>query len=192
MMNVFNFRDKKMTNTDWRIRDLTQRQQAYAAKDAYYTLRIFYSLYDKLGLDGVKKAVLISSKKLIVNPSLRKFDVKKPLSHDAITDAIIDWRKHLALNLDWQPEQILPFAQITNLSVWLGKQELTEVGADIVQSKVVALGMKANYKSADARLLQFLNPTEKDKMNTIQCRNCGEIGHIGLSCPFSPDKEKLK
>lgn len=48
MMNVFNFRDKKMTNTDWRIRDLTQRQQAYAAKDAYYTLRIFYSLYDKV------------------------------------------------------------------------------------------------------------------------------------------------
>ena len=47
-----------------------------------------------------------------------------------------------------------------------------------MQQKLVALGMKAKIHSAGKRLLQFLNPEEKMKMGEIQCRSCGETGHI--------------
>lgn len=147
LMEVFKINDVKdsgSTNTDWRKRDLPQRMKIYAAKDAYYNLYIYQKLLQKVnipyrgrefynfrfflhllfcnqvGVDGVKRALNLSKKKLSATPKIRSF--KPPVFiRDFVTEAILEWQNYLAKNKDFTPLQIINAQQITALSKWISE-----------------------------------------------------------------------
>ncbi|CAL8129943.1 unnamed protein product [Orchesella dallaii] len=179
---------------DWRKRPLHPGLVHYSAIDSYFTLRIFFALYEKVGLSGVKEACERTIGKLLNRSELPRYpnNIVTTPELQWVVERLFDWRSYLAKNFDRKPQQVLSQENVPKLANELHRTSRTDV--DIIAGLLRRYRVNDDFVKSARLLTAYLerDGTTLQKMRTVICHNCNKEGHVAKFCFFESVPEARK